>query len=88
MSFMMIRHRVKDYAAWKLGYDAHEPARAQAGLTEKYLLRSADDPNEVVILLEAKDLERAKAFASSPDLKAKMQEVGVVDKPDVYFLNA
>jgi hypothetical protein len=87
MSFMMIRHKVKDYAAWKPGYDAHEPARTRAGLTEKYLLRSADDPNEVVILLEAKDLERAKAFASSPDLKAKMQEVGVVDIPDVYFLN-
>jgi len=58
----------------------------KAGLVEKYLLRSADDANEVVILFEAQDLNRAKAFAASAELRDKMQEVGVVDKPNIYFL--
>jgi hypothetical protein len=87
-SYMLVRHKVRDFDTWKTGYDAHAPKRADSGLAEKYLLRSADDPNEVVILLEAGSLERARAFAESPDLRQKMQEAGVVDKPDIYFLNS
>lgn len=87
MAFLLIRHKVKDFVAWKAGYDAHQPQRTEAGLTEHYLLRGADDANEVVLLFEARDLERARAFATSADLREKMQEVGVIDKPDIYFLN-
>ena len=86
MAFILIRHKVRDFDTWKTGYDAHQPKRTEAGLTEKYLLRSADDTNEVVMLFEAADLNRAKAFAASADLREKMQEVGVIDKPDIYFL--
>ena len=88
MAFLLIRHKVRDFKTWKTGYDGHQPKRTEAGLTEKYLLRSADDANEVVILFEAQDLKRAKAFAASADLREKMQEVGVVDKPDIYFLES
>ena len=61
--------------AWKTGYDAHLPKRTQAGLTEVYLLRSADNPNEVVLMFEAHDLSRAKAFAASAELRDKMTEL-------------
>ncbi len=87
-SYMLIRHKVRDFKTWKSGFDAHAPKRTEAGLTEKYLLRNADDPNEVVALFEAADLDRARAFSESADLRQKMQEVGVVDKPDIYFLNS
>ena len=86
-SFMLIRHKVRDFPEWKRGYDAHLPKRVEAGLTEKHLLRGAHDEHEVVLLFEAKDLNRAKAFAESADLRQTMQKVGVLDKPDVYFLN-
>jgi hypothetical protein len=86
-SYMLIRHKVRSFADWKRGYDAHLPKRVEAGLTEKQLLRGADDPNEVVLLFEARDLGRAKTFAESPDLRDTMQKVGVVDRPDIYFLN-
>ena len=88
MAFLLIRHKVRDFKTWKTGYDGHQPKRTEAGLTEKYLLRSSDDANEVVILFEAQDLKRAKAFAASADLREKMQEVGVIDKPDIYFLES
>jgi hypothetical protein len=38
-------------------------------------------------LFEARDLSRAKAFAESQDLRDTMVKVGVVDRPDIYFLN-
>ena len=86
-SYMLVRHKVRDFSEWKHGYDAHLPKRVEAGLTEKYLLRGAHDPNEVILLFETQDLNRAKAFAESADLRETMQKVGVVDRPDIYFLN-
>jgi hypothetical protein len=84
---MLVRHKVRDFPEWKRGYDAHLPKRAEAGLTEKHLLRGAHDSNEVVILFEAEDINRAKAFAESAELRETMQKVGVLDKPDISFLN-
>jgi hypothetical protein len=86
-SFLLVRHKVRDFSEWKRGYDAHLPRRAEAGLTEKHLLRGANDSNEVVLLFQAKDINRAKAFAESADLRETMQKAGVLDKPDIYFLN-
>src|SRR5207245_7692591 len=33
MALMVIHHKVRDYAAWRPAYDAHEPSRAGAGIT-------------------------------------------------------
>ena len=87
-SYLIVRAKVRDFAEWKSEYDAHFPKREEAGLTEKYLLRGADDPHEVILVFEAADLNRAKAFSESPDLREAMQKAGVVDKPDFYYLNA
>ncbi len=85
-NFLLVRHKVRDFAEWKTGYDAHRPMRSEAGLTEKHVLQVASDPNEVVLLFETQDLNRAKTFAESADLRETMQKLGVVDKPDMYFL--
>jgi hypothetical protein len=86
-SYMLVHSKVRNYPEWKRGYDAHLPKRVEAGLTEKYLLRGANDQNEVIVLFEARDLNRAKTFAESTDLRETMQKVGVIEKPDIYFLN-
>ena len=87
MPYLLVRHKVLDFSKWKPAYDAHLPARQGAGLKEEHLLRNTDDPNEIVLLFEAKDIQKAKEFASSADLRATMQKAGVVDKPDIYFLS-
>ncbi|MBD3801589.1 MAG: cyclase [Campylobacterales bacterium] len=86
MAYMMVRHKVRDFNEWKPGYDGHKSARDAAGLKEVYLLRNADAPHEVIALFEATDLEKARTFGDSKDLKQKMQEVGIIDWPDIYFL--
>jgi hypothetical protein len=87
MPYGLIRHKVADFAKWKPLYDAHLPARQKAGLKELHVLRNADDPNEVILLFEADDLQKAREFAASADLRETMQKAGVLDKPDIYFLN-
>jgi hypothetical protein len=65
---LIVRHKVKDFAAWKVAFNAQEPARAAASLWNARLFRSADDPNEVAVLLA--DIDQAKALATSLDLKS------------------
>ena len=83
---MLIRHKVADFAKWKPVYDAHLPARQGAGLKEEYLFRNAEDPNEVLLLFSMEDVDKAKAFAASDDLREAMKKARVSDKPDLYFL--
>jgi hypothetical protein len=87
MTHLLVRHNVADFAKWKPVYDAHLAARQKAGLREKNLLRSINNPNEVVLLFEAEDLTRAQAFSESSDLREAMQKAGVVGKPEILFLS-
>jgi hypothetical protein len=86
MNYLLVRHKVADFSKWKPVYDAHLPARQAAGAKELHLLRNIDDPNETVILFEVEDLQKAREFSASDDLRERMQEAGVIDKPDIYFL--
>jgi len=83
---MLIRSKVADFGKWKPAYDAHLPARQRAGLKEEHFFRNADDPNEVLLLFSVEDVDKAKAFSASDDLRQAMEKAGVSDKPDVYFL--
>jgi hypothetical protein len=83
---MLVRHKVADFANWKPVYDAHLPARQEAGLKEEHPFRNAEDPNEVLLLFSMEDVDKAKAFAASDDLREAMNKAGVSDKPNVYFL--
>jgi len=87
MNYLLIRHKVAEFAKWKPAYDAHGSARANAGLKEERLLRNIDNPNEVVLLFSAQDLNKAKQFGASDDLRQRMQQAGVTDKPDIWLLN-
>ena len=69
-------------------FDQHSATRKANGSKGGHLLRNADDPNELVIFLEWDDLEKARQFAQSQDLRDTMQRAGVADQPDVYFLDA
>jgi quinol monooxygenase YgiN len=86
MPYLLVRHKVQDYAKWKPGFDAHGTTRQANGCRGGQLFRNASDPNELVILFEWDDLEKARRFAQSEDLRETMQRVGVADQPDIYFL--
>ncbi len=85
MASMFIRHRVADFAKWKPAFDEHETARRQSGITAHSLHRDADDPNVVIIAFRVADVNRAKEFASSDDLRAAMERAGVQGPPEIWF---
>ncbi|MBA2520757.1 MAG: cyclase [Chloroflexia bacterium] len=86
MPAMLVRHKVADYGAWRPVFDEDEVTRRANGSRGGWIFRGADDPNEVVILLEWDDLERARLFADSDDLRETMERAGVTDRPDIWLL--
>jgi len=86
MPALLIRHTVADYALWKPFFDAQGNTRRANGSKGGQIFRSADDSHEVLILLEWDDLERARLFVDSDDLREAMDRAGVIDRPDIWFL--
>ncbi|HXG35130.1 MAG TPA: hypothetical protein VNJ11_17325 [Bryobacteraceae bacterium] len=86
MILMLVRHKVADFNAWKRVFDSHAEAQRAAGLRVERVLRNFDDANEVFLLFEVTDVEKARAFITSPLLPQVMRMAGVVDSPDITFL--
>ena len=62
MGLVIVRHKVKDFAAWKRAFEDHASARGTAGLSNARLFRSADDPSEVVILFDTRRHREGEAI--------------------------
>ena len=87
MPYMLVRHKVEDYSKWKPMFDQHGATRKANGSKSAHVFRSADDPNDIVILFEWDNLENARRFTQSQDLREVMQQAGVSGPPDISFLN-
>src|SRR2546426_11141946 len=88
MALLVIHHKVQDYAAWRPAYHAHESSRAGAGITNGRVYRKAEDPNDLVILLDVADVARARAWTASEDLKTTMGKAVVVGAPTFHFIGS
>lgn len=87
MVTVILRHEVRDFAAWKKVFDADEPGRASEGVKLKGLYRSVEKPNDVTMIFEAPDPETIDVLLSDPERQKKIQEAGVISKPEVRVLN-
>ena len=86
MPYVLVRHKIEDYARWKPVFDGDASARQAGGCKGGHLFRNAQDPNELIVLFEWDDMQKLQQFVQSPQLQEKMQQSGVSDRPDVYFL--
>jgi hypothetical protein len=80
----MVRHKVKDWDAWKKEFDSHKQARMDAGLEDRVIAHTAGDTHNVTLVFAVNDQAKADAFMKSDDLKNKMKAAGVMGAPDVY----
>jgi heme-degrading monooxygenase HmoA len=83
---VLIHHEVADYMAWKAVFDSNLDWRHEHGERSCRVFRSAGNVNEVTLLFEWENLETARAFVASDELKAKMARAGVKGAPRVDFL--
>ena len=86
MAWVVVRHKVKDYAKWRPYFDRHVTKVKQFGGRQGLVLHTEGDPNEVWVCIECDNLDRMREFTQSDDLRNAMAESGVVDTPDVHYL--
>ena len=86
MPYMMVHHKVRDFAKWKPLFDRHESTRKVSGSKSAQLFQNAEDPTDVFILMEWDSIENAKKFGMSADLKKVMEEAGVIGAPHIHML--
>ena len=80
-TMLLVRHKVANYAKWKLSYDSHDSFRIASGIHNYVIARGVEDSNMLLVATKADDVAKAKAFAKDPSLKAAMQKGGVIGSP-------
>lgn len=62
-------------------YDSYAKEQKKGGVFFQAVYQAAENPNDVTVIHDFHSLEKAKAFAASPDLKATMEKLGVKGEP-------
>lgn len=87
MVHVILTHEVKDFAEWRKVYDRGEPLRTKHGIKMTNVYRSVDNPNQVTLVGECAGVDVVHSFMSNPELKAGMEEAGVISAPEMKVLN-
>lgn len=87
MPWVLIRSKVKDYAAWKPVFDGDAENRKAAGSKGGYIFQTDGSPNEVTVFIQTDSLDAARKFTSSDELRQAMEKAGVLGPPEITYLN-
>ena len=84
----LVRHRVADFDAWKKMYDGFAPIQAEHGVLGHQVLRSIENPNDVIVTHTFDSREAARAFFAMPELKEAMSQAGVdADSVEISYFD-
>ena len=86
MIYLLVNHQVRDFAHWREVFDSALWMRRSSGEENYRLFRDLDNPNKVTLLMEWDNLDKARRYLASPELKKAMAEAGVVEPVDVQLL--
>ena len=86
MTYVLTIQKVEDYDKWKQVFDEHGKVRKKKGSKGAMIYRDSNDPKQLVIIIEWENLETAKNFSLSEDLKTTMKKAGVKGLPELHYL--
>jgi len=87
MSYVLLRHRVANYAKWKRVVTAASAWRKASGEKSFYVCRNSKNPNDLMVWCEWDTTARMQKFVRSAELRKRMKEAGVSSKPEIHFFN-
>ena len=85
MPYVLIRHRVANYAKWKRVVNSAKLLRKRAGEKSFQVYRRSRNPNDLTVVCAWDTSERMKKFIKSAELRERMMDAGVISKPEVQF---
>lgn len=83
---VLIHHEVSDYPAWKSEFESVLDWRQKNGERSYRIFHRAGNINDITLLFEWENLETARAFVASEELKKRMAHAGVKGEPQIEFL--
>lgn len=83
MVYAIVRLSFADYAKWKETFEQAGPLRKQYGSRGVRFFRPLDRPQEVVILGQYEDLEKARRLFQSQEFRDATRKAGVTGTPEV-----
>ena len=87
MIYVIVKHKVKDFKKWKPLFEAHHVVRKAMGSHGGQVFQNLENPNDITIIMKWDNIENAHKFMNLPDLKETMEKAGVMEKPEVHFLD-
>lgn len=84
-NMMVVTHKVADFDKWLAGFEAHDSMKLAHGIHNYVIGRGVKDPNMILVATKVDDMEKAKAFGKSADLKKAMKESGVLGTPVMSY---
>ncbi len=87
MTSILVQIKVQDYSKWRAVYDENESSRASNGMGVAKVYRNSDDMNSVALFIDVTDMEKARAYVDSDELKQTQMKGGVIPPPTVTWLN-
>ncbi|MCE3297124.1 MAG: hypothetical protein K0R65_2838 [Crocinitomicaceae bacterium] len=85
-TLMIVTNEVKDFDTWKAAFESGSGPRSKMGIQVLGVYRAIDNPNVVTIVSSVSDIEAAKKFSTSPELKSSMEKAGVISKPEIKMI--
>ena len=78
MVYVLVQHTVSDYRTFKPVFEDDGQRRKRLGSKGGCLLRLVHNPQEYMALFQWDDLDKARAFATSFELREAVEWAGVV----------
>ena len=85
-NYLIMTHKVANFAKWQPAYESHDSVRRSYGLANYALGRGVKDSNMAVIILRIADANKAKELTSSQGLKDRMKKAGVIGMTSFHYL--
>lgn len=82
MHYFTITHKIENYGKWKPVFDSDEARRQTLGIKTIAVMKGLEDENEITLVMSAPDIKTIEDRSHDDVLKQKMQEAGVISKPE------
>jgi hypothetical protein len=86
-TYMTVQFSISDYSAWRPVFDAAEPMRSAANVKNPRLYRSADKPNDILVIFDVGSKKAGREWINSKSLREAWAKGGVLGEPIVGFVS-
>lgn len=83
---MLLQHSVRDFNEWRKNFEIYNAGNDNKDVRALCIFSTYQDPNEVSVLMEIKNIDEAKALVNSPEMVASMRAMGATSDPKMTLL--